>query len=133
MAKRNNEQLQLTFKMNTEAGEYNNRFPNQKFFRAFVICESPGIVEGYYLNGKTKTRIKGICKMEPQRQISMLGHNRLDLNFTTPPKGFGFSFDLESHYFKKKVGTTLQLLPNPKFKWHFQKVRTPPHENKKLK
>ena len=44
--------------MESEAGEYINRFFGGKIFLGFVICEAPGVVEGFYFNGKEKIMIE---------------------------------------------------------------------------
>ena len=121
-AKNGREKLHLIFKMTTKTREYVSRFPQAKFWQGFVICESSGVVNGYYQDGDKKTKLSGLCKLEPQRQISILGHNQLRVDFIKPPKGVGISFDLDSHFLKKKISAKLQLTPSFKFKFKSDKT-----------
>lgn len=116
------EKLHLIFKMENEIEEYINRFPGGKYFLGFVICEAPGVVDGFYFDGEKKIKLTGICKIEPQRQVSRVGHNSLKLDFLKPPKGVGVSMDFDSHYFKKKIKTKIQLAPVPKIKCDFKRI-----------
>jgi len=121
-AKKGKELLQLHFWMTSDAREYIARFEKSKFWHGFVICEAPGEVEGYYSNGKEKIKLHGDCKIEPQRQASIFGHNSLKIDFLKPPKRLGLNFDFESHYFKKKVSTTLLLRPKLNIKINFKRI-----------
>lgn len=116
------EKIHLRFKMTTDTREYIARFPKEKYWKGFIICEAPGIVEGYYSDGINTTKLTGVCKMEPQRQVSKFGHNSLKITFLKPPEGVGISFDLRSHYFMKKVFTCIQLAPRPKIKFSFERI-----------
>ena len=100
--------------MTSDCREFVQKFPRGEYWRAFVICEAPGIVDGYYYDGKKKTKLKGFSKIEPQRQISKFGHNSLKLDFLLPPKGIEASFDLNSHFLRKNILAKIQLLPRPK-------------------
>ena len=115
------EKLHLNFKMTSEAREYVSRFTGGKYWLCFVICEAPGTVEGYYYDGKKKTKISGVCKIEPQRQASVVGHNSLQIDIIKPPEGVGISFDLDSHLIKKKIFTQIQLAPF-KIKWNLKRI-----------
>ena len=119
-----NEVLKLKFIMNSECREFVQKLAKNKSWVAFVICEAPGIVEGYYTDGKTKTEIKGICKIEPQRQVSKDGHSYLALNFHKPPKGLGFSVDYKSHHLEKNISLGFKLLPRPKIIYSNEKIDT---------
>ena len=122
IAFRGKEKLQLRFKMTVDSREYVSRFSDGKYWRGFVICEAPGVVEGHYFDGEKETHLTGICRMEPQRQVSILGHNSITIDFLKPPKGFGVSFELDSHYLKKKMYTKLQLAPRPKIKMNLKRT-----------
>jgi len=131
-AERKKEKIHLRFKMENEAGEYINRFLDGKIYIGYVICEAPGFVEGFYADEKEKIKLSGICKIELQRQISIVGHNTLKLDFLKPPKGVGITMDLDSHYFKKKIKTKIQLAPSPKIKIDFKRIDPLTiHKNKK--
>jgi hypothetical protein len=121
-AKNEKESLYLKFKMTNEAREYLSKFSKGKYFIGFIICEAPGKVEGYYSDGKIKVKLKGIAKIEPQRQISIIGHNTLKIDFLKPPSGIGITFDLDSHYFKKRIFTQIQLAPYPKLNMTLKKI-----------
>jgi len=59
-AKKGEEILSLTFTMTTQPREYVNIFPYAKqFWIGLSICEGPGVVKGYYYDGKEKlTKIR---------------------------------------------------------------------------
>ena len=118
------ERLHLTFTMTAETREYVSRFTGGTYWLCFVICEAPGTITGSYHDGKHTTNLSGICKIEPQRQVSITGHNSLKIDFMKPPKGVGISFDLDSHYLKKKISTSIQLVPVPKIRWHLQRIKS---------
>lgn len=121
-ARKGKEKLHLCFAMTTESREDVQKLSRRKYYPAYVICEAPGVVEGYYFDGKKKIKLNGISKIEPQRQISMPGHNSLKLDFMLPPEGVGMSFDLDSHFFRKKVFTKIQLAPRPKIKFNMNMI-----------
>ena len=121
-AKRGKETLYLKFKMTNEAREYFSKFLKGGYFIGFIISEAPGIVEGYYSDGNKKTKLKGIAKIEPQRQVTLTGHNTLKIDFIKPPKGVGISLDLDSHYLSKRLSCDLQLAPRPKIKMKLNKT-----------
>ena len=120
-AKKGKEKLCLLFKMTSECRKFINKFQDSNYWRAFIISEAPGSVEGYFFDGNKKINLKGFCKIEPQRQISVLCHNSLKIDFLLPPKGFGISFDLDSHLLNKKLKSKFQILPSPKIKFSFKK------------
>ena len=108
--------------MKSDPIEFVSTFPKDKYYLGLVICEAPGIVEGYYSDGKNKININGIAKIEPQRQVSILGHNILKIDFVKPPKGIGVSFDLNSNLIKKEIFTSIQLFPRPKINFKIKKI-----------
>jgi hypothetical protein len=112
-AESSNETIYLKFEMTNKPIEYINRFNEDKFFRGFVIVEGPGRVTGYHDDGSNKTELYGICKIEPQRQISILGHNELDISLIRPPSGLGIKLSFESHFIKKHLRTKLVFNPWP--------------------
>lgn len=124
-AKKGKEKLHLRFTAAVDSREFISRFPKGKYWLGFVICEAPGIVDGYYFDGKKKTNLSGICKIEPQRQVTIFGHNSLRIDFLKPPKGVGISFDLESHYFRKKLFTQIQLAPSAQITFNFKRIDNP--------
>jgi hypothetical protein len=117
IARKEKKEMYLHFKMTSEIHETTSHFPKNSYWRGYIILESPGIVEGYYKDGDKRIKLSGIAKIEPQRQISKLGHNSLKLNFILPPKGVGVKFDFNSHFFKKKLKGNVQLKPRLKLKF----------------
>ena len=116
------EQLNLILKMTGEVSEYIADFTENKLWKGFVICESPGTADGYYYDGDKKTKLSGICKIEPQRQVSTTGHNSLQIDFLKPPKGVGVSFKIDSHFLKKRIDSGIQLAPRPKITFKIKKI-----------
>jgi hypothetical protein len=108
--------------MTADSREYVSRFSDGKYWLGFVICEAPGIVEGYYFDGEKKIHLTGVCRMEPQRQVSILGHNSLKIECISPPEGIGVSLDLESHILKKKISTKIKLAPHLKLKFNLRRI-----------
>ncbi|KYK19924.1 hypothetical protein AYK24_04775 [Thermoplasmatales archaeon SG8-52-4] len=122
-AKKGKEKIFMKFKMTAEPREYFSKFLNGiNYFDGISIIEAPGIVEGYYDNGKKRSKLTGICKIEPQRQVSKSGHNKLELDILKPPEGFGLSLDLDSNIFKKKMFFKFHILPKPKLNFCFKKL-----------
>ena len=121
-AKRGKEKLHLRFSSINGTREYITRFKGGRYWIGFAICESPGFVEGFYSDGEKKIELSGICKIEPQRQISVTGHNSLKIDILKPPEGVGISLDLNSHYLRKKIFSQIQLLPYPKLKFKLTKI-----------
>lgn len=105
-----------------EGYEYIDEFKGDGFYRAFIMSEMPGRIEGIYTDDERTVKLEGDCKIVQQRQPSILGHNSLTIDFLKPPRGIGITFDLESHYLKKKMFTKLQLAPRPKFSFNFRKI-----------
>jgi len=121
-AMKGKEKLHIKFKMTSETREYVSQFTDSKYWLGLAICEASGTLEGYYDDGKKKTKLSGICKIEPQRQIAITGHNSLKIDFLKPPKGFGLSLDLCSHILKREIFARVQLIPKPKFNFNIKKL-----------
>ena len=126
-AQNEKEKLSLCFKMTVKSRELLMKLTGKE--NAFFICEAPGEVKGYYFDGKERIKLSGVCKMEPQRQVSKLGHNSLKLDFMLPPKGIGIDADLFSHYLKKRIITRLHLAPRPSIKLKFKKIKEKDNSN----
>lgn len=122
-ATKEEEKLFLTFSMDENIREYNVKFDKKRYWLGLVICEAPGIAKGKYFDGENTTQLKGICKIEPQRQISMFGHNTLRIDFLKPPKGVGVTLDFDSHFFKKQLLLSIQLAPVPKVKLRWKRSK----------
>lgn len=111
------ETLHLRFTMTAECREYISRFSKGRYWLGFVTCEAPGTAAGYYLNNQERVPLKGRCKIEPQRQASIIGHNSLRIEFLKPPQGIGVSIELDSHYLGKKIYANIRLLPTPRLRF----------------
>ena len=114
-ATKGKDKIHMKLKMTSEPREYVSNFGEGNYWIGISVCESPGIIEGYYDDGEKKTKLTGICKIEPQRQISISGHNTLKIDIIKPPKGFGLSCDLQSNFLNKRMTSKLHILPKPKF------------------
>jgi hypothetical protein len=123
IAKKGKETLHLTCSMTSDSREYVRSPREYKFWIGLAICEAPGVINGTYDDGEQTTVLQGVCKIEPQRELSIMGHNELKIDFVLPPKGVGIFLDFESHFFKKKIFASLQLAPHPKIRMKVQ--RTP--------
>jgi hypothetical protein len=128
IAKKGREKLNLIFTMNNECREFIQKIKGSNYWKAFVICESPGTVKGSYKNDNQKITLNGICKIEPQRQVSIFGHNSLELDFIKPPKGVGIKLDLYSHFLNKYISSRIQL--SPKINIKIKVKETSINENK---
>jgi hypothetical protein len=102
--------------------EYVDEFKGDGFYKAFIMPEMPGRITGVYFDDEKTIKLEGDCKIERQRQPSKLGHNSLAIDFLKPPKGVGVSFELDSHYLKKKLITGIQLIPQPTIMFNVHKV-----------
>ncbi len=110
-ARKGKKTIILRFRMTSESHEFKVRYPETKYWLGYIICEATGIVNGTYSDEHGTINLSGISKIEPQRQISILGHNALSFQINKPPKGFGIKVDFESHYLKKRLSANFQLLP----------------------
>lgn len=124
IAKKDDEKLRLTAEMIMPCREFVTPL-HQKKWLAFVICEAPGKVTGTYSKKDETVTLSGDCKIEPQRQVSVYGHNLLSIDFIKPPKGVGISVDFESHYLKKKLSSTFCFNPLPKIQCSMKKIHPP--------
>jgi hypothetical protein len=117
------ETLNLRFTMTAECREYISRISSGKYWLGFVTCEAPGTVKGYYMNDKEKILLSGKCKIEPQRQASILSHNSLRIDILKPPRGVGISLDVDSHYLEKRITARLQFLPKPILRFSCKRIK----------
>jgi hypothetical protein len=120
-AKKGKETLRLTCSMTSESREYIRSSQVDKFWTGLAICEAPGVIKGFYEDGTQVVPLQGVCKIEPQRELSMLGHNKLKMDFLLPPRGIGLSVDIESHFLKKRF--IVRLYFSPHFKIEIRKNR----------
>lgn len=125
IAKKGTETLQLLCSMTSQSREYVRSTREHKFWTGLAICEAPGIVQGTFDDGTQTIPLQGVCKIEPQRELSVLGHNQLKIELVLPPKGVGISLDIESHFFKKTIVASLQLAPHPKLRIRMKRTSQP--------
>lgn len=105
----------------TKSYEYTDPYTT-KIYKVFALLEMPGRMEGTFTDGKKTIKLQGDCKLVPQRQASMLGHNTLKIDFLKPPKGVGVSIDFDSHYLKKKIYSQIQLMPYLRIKYNIKRL-----------
>jgi hypothetical protein len=122
IAKNDHEVIQFTCEMMLPCREFVTAL-NQKRWVAFVICEAPGRVTGTYSNKDGDIRFSGSCKIEPQRQISVFGHNALSIDVMKPPNGVGIRLDFSSHFLNKRLVSQLCFRPFPSFKFFHEKMK----------
>ncbi|MBN1280974.1 MAG: hypothetical protein JXA00_04930 [Candidatus Thermoplasmatota archaeon] len=131
-ANKGKETLALTCTMTCTSREYIRIARKNSFWSGLAICEAPGLMTGSYSDGHHTTPLTGVCKIEPQRELSCLGHNMMTIEFIRPPKGVGLSAHVESHFFKKNIDVLVQFAPVPKLQWKHTRL-TPPsfsHRNR---
>lgn len=121
-AKKGKETLQLICTMTNECREYIRSSQAHWMWTGLAICEAPGVIKGTYSNGTEIISLSGVCKIEPQRELSILGHNVLKIEVLLPPQGVGVAFHLVSHFFRKKIFLSLQLAPHLRFKGRLQRI-----------
>ena len=131
-ATKGKENLHLRFVMTQECREYVSRFPHGKHWLAFVICESPGTTTGCYSNDTEEIPLSGICKIEPQRQVSVIGHNSLRIDILKPPNGVGISIEVDSHFIEKTIFAQVRLFPKPIMRFSWKKHANLRYKNKQI-
>lgn len=114
--------IHLRFYLDTKCHDYIDPFDHQGFYKAFILAEMPGRMEGTFEDKEKRIDLKGDCKLMPLRQPSILGHNSLTIDITKPPKGFGMDLDFNSHYLKKQIKANMHFLPKPKISFHMEKI-----------
>jgi hypothetical protein len=88
-------------------------------WKAIYLWESPGPITGAYHNESSTVILNGTCEIEPMRQVSILGHNALDITMLPPEQDLGFDCRIVSHYFDVALRVRCQLLPVPQFRVAF--------------
>jgi hypothetical protein len=106
-----NKTINLRFTSTTEGYEYVDPRLHQKFYRAYILCQLPGRVEGTFTEDRHVTKLQGLCKNVPLRESPRKGHAALRFTFLQPPQGMGLIIDRESHRTKRKSQTIIQLAP----------------------
>lgn len=113
-AKEGTKKLFLHFNMTSIPHLYLDTNLSSKYWRAIALWESPGIATGYYDDGKTNVTLNGKCEIEPDRQISIWGHSRIDINFFTRYHGPAIKMDMVSHLLGIQIEMDASFFPYPK-------------------
>ena len=122
IAKNKQETLHLTCSMTNDSREYVRSGRAHLFWTGLALCEAPGIIKGTYTHGEQTVPLQGLCKIEPQRELSVLGHNLVTLEFVVPPQGVGLSLNLWSHFFKKNINVAVHLVPRPRLRIQMKRL-----------
>jgi hypothetical protein len=122
IAKHNQEILTLNCEMTMPCREFITPL-YQKNWIAFVICEAPGKVSGVYTSDSEHITLNGKCKIEPQRQVSVRGHNELLIDIIKPPEGVGINIELASNFLKKQIKASLIFQPRPQWLLKIKKIK----------
>ncbi|MBN1861726.1 MAG: hypothetical protein JW840_09730 [Candidatus Thermoplasmatota archaeon] len=107
--------IHLRFWSTTDGHEYIDPYKKRKFYTAYVLGIMPGRIQGTFTEKEKTISLQGDCKMMPMRQSPILGHNAISFEILKPPKGVGLAVELDFHVLRKKLFTSVQLAPRPKF------------------
>jgi hypothetical protein len=121
--------IKIKFWSVTDSYEYIDIFKKSRFYKAWILCEMPGKMEGIYSDVNKTVPLNGDCKIVPLRLPSVLGHNSISFNFLFPPKGLGFNINLISHYLNKNIYTKIHLIPRPFFRFKIKKIKNKDYSN----
>jgi len=105
--------IRLQFTPTTASDVYISPNAVNRFYKAFILTQQAGRIQGTVTSHGTTTVLTGDCKIENMRQAPVLGHSALDLEITTPPAGIGITKTLTSHRLGKQLTACLQLTPRP--------------------
>jgi hypothetical protein len=120
-AKKDAAQLYLHFIMTAEVNEYIDRYKEHAYWRGLGLWESPGIVEGYYVNAENNNiSLRGVCEIEPQRLFSPLGHNSIEIKLLREYRGIYANITLNAC--NLEIVIEIKLLPNPVFYVHIRRI-----------
>jgi|YNPNPStandDraft_1061719.scaffolds.fasta_scaffold07749_3 hypothetical protein len=122
IAKKGRETLHLVCTMTTDPREYTRSLHKSGHWRGLAICEAPGKISGFYDDGVKKTLISGICKIEPQREITAFGHNTLKIDVLLPPQGAGITLHWDSHLLEKHGQICFILAPRPTVRFWCRRI-----------
>ena len=120
IAREGEREMSLQFRMVCDVHTYLDTNLSSIYWRAIFLWESPGYVSGYYSDGNNNITLSGRCEIEPERQVSVMGHNYIGFNFTSPPDGIGMEISIISHFFNIGLDILFQVLPVPRFHFSFK-------------
>jgi len=113
-ARHGDHHVSLNCSMACDVHTYLDTNLSSSFWRAIYLWESPGPATGVYRNGSETVYLDGTCEIEPMRQVSVLGHNALDLTMRSPRDGLGVDCRVVSHFFGVAVRFRCRMLPFPR-------------------
>lgn len=114
--------VHLRFWSTTESYKYIDPYKKGRFYKAYILSELPGRMEGTFTEKDKIIQLQGDCKIVPLRQAPLLGHNAVTIKFLRPPKGVGLSVEFDSHALQKRLLAQVQLAPRPKVCCHLNRI-----------
>jgi len=114
--------IHLRFWSTTDSYEYIDPHKKGRFYKAFILSELPGSMQGTFTDKERIIPLKGECKIVLLRQAPLLGHNAVNIELLLPPKGVALSIELDSHAFRKRLLKTLQLAPRPRINCRLKRI-----------
>ena len=109
--------LSMICHMAYDAHTYLDTNLSSSYWQAIYLWEAPGPITGQFTTGNETVFLSGTCEIEPERQVSFLGHNRFALAIEHPSHGIGFSVEAVSHFFGAGIDITLQIVPVPSIRF----------------
>ncbi len=106
--------LHLRCTATTEPYEYISPHKKSKLFKAFVLVEMPGTMQGTFTDGTRTVDMAGACKIVPLRHPPIRGHQEITVKIVKPPAGVGADVVLTSHRARRRIAASLHLLPRPR-------------------
>jgi hypothetical protein len=114
--------IHLRFWSTTDPYEYIDPYKKGRMYKAFILGELPGRMEGTFTDKNGTIPLQGDCKIVQLRQAPALGHTAVSFEFLTPPKGVGLTVDFESHRLRKRLTTRVQLAPRPRISYRLHRL-----------
>jgi hypothetical protein len=114
--------IHLRFWSTTDPYEYIDPYKKGRLYKAFILGELPGRMEGTFTDKNGTVPLQGDCKIVQLRQAPALGHTAVSFEFLTPPKGVGLTVDFESHRLRKRLTTRVQLAPRPRISYRLHRL-----------
>jgi hypothetical protein len=114
--------IHLRFWSTTDSYEYIDPHKKGRFYKAFILSELPGRMQGTFTDKEKTIPLQGECKIVLLRQAPLLGHNAVNIELLLPPKGVALSIELDSHALRKRLFKTLQLAPRPRINCRLKRI-----------
>ena len=114
--------IHLRFWSTTDSYEYIDPHKKGRFYKAFILSELPGCMQGTFTDKEKTIPLEGECKIVLLRQAPLLGHNAVNLKVLLPPKGVGVSVELDFHALRKNLFAKLQFAPRPRLHCHLKRI-----------